>query len=566
MISWIQRSFQQHFKWLFLALLILVVISFVFVTNASRGLGRGNERHLQPKPFFGLDLSRAEDQRQLGSDAQLSIYLRFKPQREIPESQVTNYALSRHATLHLADKIGLPQPGEKELVAHIQTLAAFAGPDGKFDPKLYAEFGDRLKTDPRMNEADASRVIAEDARITAYEKLLGGPGYVLPSDVTEILAKRDTTWTLAVASIDASAFSPAIDTSEATLKSWFDSNVRRYEIPARVSVAALELPASQFAGSVVLTEAEIRAAYDANPSRYPTPPTAKDAKPDPVTGKDASADAAFLAARPLVEAELRKQRAGQAALKAIEDISVEIAEQQTKPADLAAFVAKHPGLTLSEVGPVGTGSIPASLGGNAASAKISPEVVRLAADRPYSNPVATPVGAAILVWRENIAARTPGLAEVHDTVLADYKAAEKRRLFNEAGRKLQSDVAAAVATGKPFAETVTAAATAAGLKATVKTPAPFTLSGQFPKDMDYSALQALQTLSKGKVSDFLPSGENGGSLVYAIDQKVPPVDPSSPAYTELRTRLASNLAESNAQSIIAEVTKAELDKSAPATE
>ena len=566
MISWIQRNFQQHFKWLFLAVLIVVIVSFVGVTNASRGLSRGDERHIPPKPFFGLDLSKADDQRRLGSDAQLSIYLRFKPQREVPESQASQYALSRHAALHLADQIGLPEPGEKELIAHIQTLAAFAGPDGKFDPKRYTEFSDSLKTNPRLNEADASRVIAEDARIAAYEKLLGGPGYVLPSDVSEILAKRDTTWTLAVASIDASAFAPAIETSDATLQTWFDSNVRRYEIPARVSVASLGLPSSKFAGTIALTEAEIRAAYDANPSRYPTPPAAKDAKPDPITGKDTNADAAFLAARPLVEAELRKQRADQAALAAASDLAVQLLEQNVKPADLSAFVAQHPELTLTEVGPVGTGSIPPALGGNSASAKIAPEVQRLAADRPYSNPVPTPAGAAILVWRENIAARTPTLAEVHDTVLADYKAAEKHRLFNEAGRKLQTDVAAAVAAGKPFADAVTAAATAAGLKATVKTPAPFTLSGQFPQDMDYSALQALQTLAKGKVSNFLPSGDTAGTLVYAIDQKVPPVDTTAPAYVEMRTRLASNLAQSNAQSIIAAAVEAELAKSAPSSD
>ncbi len=566
MISWIQRTFQQHFKWLFLALLTLVVISFVFVTNASRGLGSGNDRHLPPRPFFGLDLSQAEDQRRLGSDAQLSVYLRFKPQREIPESQLQNYALSRHAALHLADQIGLPEPTDSELVAHIQTLAAFHGPEGKFDPKLYADFGDSLKTNPRLSEADATRVIAEDARIAAYEKLLGGPGYVLPSDVTEILAKRDTTWTLAIASIDASAFAPAIDTSDAALQKWFDSNVRRYEIPARVSVAALEVPAAKFAGSVTLTEAEVRAAYDANPSRYPAPPTAKDAKPDPATGKDTNADAAFLAARPLVEAELRKQRADQAALAAASDLAVQLFEQNVKPEALADFAAKQPGLTVSELGPIGGGAIPASLGGNSASAKIAPELLRLAADRPYSNPVPTPAGAAILVWRENIPARTPTLAEVHDTALADYKAAEKRRLFNEAGRKLQADVASAVATGKPFAETVTAAATAAGLKATVKTPAPFNLSGQFPQDMDYSALQALQSLSKGKISDFLPSGDAAGTLVYAIDEKTPVIDPASPAYVEMRTRLASNLAQSNAQAMIAAAVEAELAKSAPATE
>jgi peptidyl-prolyl cis-trans isomerase D len=39
MISWIQRNLQQHFKIIFAVLLDLIIVSFVFVTNASSGLG-----------------------------------------------------------------------------------------------------------------------------------------------------------------------------------------------------------------------------------------------------------------------------------------------------------------------------------------------------------------------------------------------------------------------------------------------------------------------------------------------------------------------------------------------
>ena len=555
MISWIQRTFQQHFKWLFIALLVLVIISFVFVTNASQGLGQRGGAKIPPRPFFGIDLSQAEDTKRLAEDSQLSIYLRFKPERDLSESQLSNYALQRHATLHLAEELGLPQPTQEQLIAHIRTLRAFADPaTGEFDPKRYSEFTDSLATNPRLTEADVSRVIAEDARVVAYEKLLAGPGYVFPSDVEEILARRDTTWTLAIASIDASAFAPTIDTSDAALQTWFDSNSRRYEIAPRTAVSALELPGSGFAESVKLSEDRIRAAFDANPAKYPAPEGLK----------DAPADAKFAAVRSLVEADLRQQEAAKAALTAAEDLLVEMAEKNVQPADLATFVSARPGVGLRELGPVGKDSIPAALGGAGASSKIVPEVERLASDRPYSNPVATPAGAAILVWRETIPARVPALDEVRDRALADYQAAEKRRLFNEAGRKLQGDISAAVAAGKPFAEAVTAAAEAAGLKATVKTPTPFSMSGQFPQDMDYTALQALQSLSKGKVSDFLPSGENSGVLVYAIDQQIPKADPSSPAYTDMRTRLAENIAQSNAQALIAARMEAELAKSAPA--
>jgi peptidyl-prolyl cis-trans isomerase D len=564
MISWIQRTFQQHFKWVFLTLLVLVIVSFVFVTNASRGIGRSGERKLPSRPFFGLDLSHAEDQRTLGADAQLSIYLRYNPQRQVPESQVSQYAFNRHASLHLADQLHLPQPTSEQLVAHIRTLRAFSDPKGEFDAKRYTDFIDSLKTNPRTTEADVSRVISDDVRVQNFEKLLAGPGYVLPSDVSELLAKRDTTWTLALAAIDGTAFAPAIDTSDATLGKWFETNARRYEIAERVSVAALQVSATPFLAGVTLSDARVRAAFDANPSAYPAPAGTPAAKLDPATGKPADLEAAFAATRPAVEAALRQKEAEKAALTAASDLTVQLLERNVKPADLAAFVTQHPGTTLAELGPITAGTMPAALGGSTASAQILPEAERLSADRPYSNPVATPAGAAVLVWRETLPARAPTFAEVKSTVLADYRAAELRRLFNEAGRGLQLTTTIATKLGKSFAAAVTEGAAAAGLKVTIKNPKPFNLSGSFPEDLDYTAIQALQSLSKGKVSDFLPTGENAGLLVYAADQQLPAIDPASAPYKELRTRLADNLCQANAQSLLASLVEAELAKSAPA--
>ncbi len=564
MISWIQRTFQQHFKWVFLTLLVLVIISFVFVTNASQGLGGGGDRQIPSRPFFGLDLSRAEDQRTLVADAQLSIYLRYNPQREVPEAQLSQYAFNRHASLHLVDQLRLPQPADDQLVAHIRSLRAFADAKGEFDAKRYTDFIDSLKTNPRTTEADVSRVISDDVRVQNLEKLLAGPGYVLASDVSDLLAKRDTTWSLALASIDGSSFAPALDTSDATLQKWFETNARRYEIAERVAVAALQVSSRPFLAGVTLSAASIRAAFDANPSAYPAPAGSPALKLDPATGKPADPEAAFAAARATVEAELRQKEADKAALAAASDLTVQLLERNVKPADLAAFVAQQPGSTLAELGPIAPGAIPSTLGGNTASAQILPEAERLSAERPYSNPLPTPEGAAVLVWRETLPARAPAFAEVKSTVLADYRAAELRRLFNEAGRNLQVAATLATKLGKPFVDTVTDAATAAGLKVTLKNPKPFNLSGSFPEDLDYTAIQALQSLAKGKVSDFLPTGEKAGLLVYAVDQQLPVIDPASTAFQEMRTRLADNLGQANAQSLLASLVETELAKSAPA--
>lgn len=568
MISWIQRTFQQHFKWLFLALLVVVIISFVFITNASSGLGSGANQKLPDRPFFGINLAKPEDVKALFQDAQLSLHLSRPAFREEPsQAELEQHALERHAALHLSDKLNLPAPtpDSPEFAAFIQSLGRFAGPDGKFDPKAYAAFIDSLKTNPRLTEGDVARVLLDDVRVDAYKKLLGGPGYVLASDLAEQIAQRDTRWTLAIASIDGKAFAPRIDTSDTTVSAWFETNSRRYEISPRVSVAAIKVPATRFADSVSATEAEVRAAYEANPSRYPVPAPLKapEVKIDPATGKDQNADASFALVRGLVEADVRKQKAEKAALVVADDLAVKLLEQRVAPDKLPAFVASQ-NLALEEIGPVGDNSVPASLGGSS-SRQISEEALRLSADRPYSNPLPVAGGAAILVWRETIPARVPAFAEVRDKAIADYQAAEKRRLFNEAGRKLREDVAAALASGKAFADTVKSAGEAAGLKVEIKTPAPFALT-QPPQDLDYSAYQALATLKQGEVSEFMQSGENTATLIHAAKKEAPAFDPASPAVAEVKSQMAPFLSQRNARAILAAAIEAELAKSAPVTE
>jgi peptidyl-prolyl cis-trans isomerase D len=512
MISWLQTSFQRHFKWLFLLLLGVVIVSFVFM-DSSGGMGLGGDNRQPPRPFFGLDLSLATDQRQLAEDARLSVFLRFNPSGDVSDSELSNYALNRHATLALADRLGLPAPTPEQLLAHIRAQRAFADPaTGNFDPKRYAEFTDSISRNPRLTEGDVSRVITADARLVAYEKLVAGPGFVLPSDIAGIIAARDTVWTLAVAEVDGSAFAPRIDTSDTALAAWFETNARRYEIPPRVSVAALRVPAA------------------------PATPIDADNAPS-------------------------QSDADRAALAAASDLSVRLFETNTRPADLAAFVASVPDIELVEIGAVGANAIPAELGGPSART-IATEALRLSADRPYSNPVAIPGGAAILVWRENIPARIPALEEVRDRALADYQLVEKRRLFNETGRSLQATVSAAIAGGKTFEAAVTAASDAAGLKASVRTPEPFSLSANFPRDLDYAVLTSLESLSKGKVGDFLPVAENSGRLVYVIEQIVPTLDPASAEYARIREEFASTISQTNAAALISGIVEAELSKTA----
>jgi peptidyl-prolyl cis-trans isomerase D len=550
MISWIQRTFQQHFKWLFLILLVFVIVSFIFITNASSGLGQAS-RHLPSRPFFGINLNSTEDSQALVKDATLSVQLHGRRLQIRSEAQFQQYALQRHAALHLANELNLPAPTQEQLARHVQSLGAFAGANGSFDPKIYAAFRDSLDTNPQIREADVSRVIAEDVIYQEVLSLLSGPGYTLPVEVKNQLERADSLWTIEAVAIDFDSYKPAITPTDEALAKFFEQNASSYEIPAMVGAAYVDFPSSAFAGQVTFSEEGLRAYYDANSTRFLPPLSDKPEKP-------LAPDAAFAAARAKVEEAYRAERARNLANAAASELSVALYEKKVSADALPAFL-KDRQLALKSVAPFNAQNTPAELG---SSRGLINESRKIGPDHLYSDPVDTGHGAAILVWKESIPARQPGFAEVKERVKADYIERERHRLFVESGRALRTALETRLKAGDTLAKALSASSSVIAAKTSIKTWPAFTLATP-PQDIDYSVYGAISGLQKGELSPMISSVEQG-FIVYAADRKVPDVDPASAKYTETRDRLAAIGASRNGGEILAQIVDTELAKTAPA--
>lgn len=550
MISWIQNTFQRHFRTIFALLLGVIIISFVFTIGASPGLGGAQAKHLE-RPFFDLNLSNAEDQERLFQDANLSIVLQVG-YPALQENQLQQYALNRYAGLYLANELGLPAPSVDEIAAHIRTLGSFTGQDGQFDAKRYSDFRDNLKTNPNLTEADVSRVLADDLRFTSIQTLVGGPGYVLPGDIKSQLIQTESKWSVAVASVDLASFNPKIDTSDASLSAFFTNNSARYETPPRVRVDYIDFPAFNYVSQVSLTDAEIRAYYDANPARFPKPETAV---PNLVglTGPDAD----FTAVRPQVEAAMKLERARVLAVQAASDLSVALYESKISADTLPAFLAAR-GLALKSAPLIESEKTPAELGG---SPQVATEAFKLNESRKLSDAIGTSAGAVILVWRESLPPQVPALATVRDQVVKDFTAEEKRRKFVELGATLRANLQTALKAGQSFADAAKTVGQNANVTIAVKDYAAFTRR-QPPADLESNVLGVLNTLSKGDVSAMLVNEEKG-LLVYGIDKVLPDLSASNPAYAETRDSLAQRLAATNSQSYLQALVQRELARSSP---
>ncbi len=550
MISWIQKYFQRHFRIIFGVMLLLMVLPLIWVFNPSSGT-RGDGRKVLERHVFGYNLGSQDDQTRLFGDASLSAQLETGYPAEGAELQ--EYGFQRAATLMLADEIHLPAPTTQEIADHIKALRVFSGPNGQFDPQRYATFRDSLKTNSRLSEASVSRVLADDVRLDKMQKLLAGPGYVLPSDVKMQLEQAESTWTLGVATVDYASYNPSIPVNDALLTKFFEDNSFRYEIPPQVVVSCADFPITAFIPSITVSEAEVRAFYDSNPSRYPKPAA------DPKTPPKMDPAADYTAVRSKVETDLKTDRARRAATKAASDLSYTLYDRKLVPGTDAfnAFLASQH-VTLKPLAPFTHEQGPAEFGG---APEISAEAFKLDKDRLFSDAVSAPNGAVVLFWKELIPARKPMLADVREKVAADYIDGEKRKHFVELGRTIRGAIETRLKSGEAFDKAVASVAAANSVKIESKMLPPFTRR-QPPKDVDYAVFGTLERLEKGRVSDMIIAKDHG-LIVYAADKKLPDLTESNPQFAVTRNQIASATARAAVGGYLNDLIADELKKSEP---
>ena len=122
-------------------------------------------------------------------------------------------------------------------------------------------------------------------------------------------------------------------------------------------------------------------------------------------------------------------------------------------------------------------------------------------------------GFGILILSGRLPPEIPAYETVVDAVKADYSAEEKRRLFNEKGKSLKSELSALMDAGTEF----TTAAEALGLNIT--TNEAFKVN-EAPRTSNQAVLQRAQNMKEGELSPMITSGDSG-IFVY-IDKKTMP--------------------------------------------
>jgi peptidyl-prolyl cis-trans isomerase D len=548
MISWIQRTFQHHFRLIFAVLLVGMIIPFIATIGSTPGVGRAEQKTAM-RDFFGHNMMSPREVQALMEDTRLSAQLQYG-MTNVSQDDLQTFLYQRTAAKHLADQVDLPPATTAEITEYIKHLRIFAGADGQFDVSRYDAFRNSLKVGSSVTEADIARVVSDDTRMYKIGRLLAGPGYAMPSDVKEILSKGDTLWTISTATVNYASFAPDLTLTDADITKFFSDNVFRYTIAPRVAVDYVQFPAAAFLGEVSPTDAEVREFYDSDPSRFPAPDAAKGA---PVVKADPASTYASVqnTVRQALVAEMAKQKA----VKAASDLAYGLYEGKVTRASLDAFLANRK-LTPASLAPFSAESGPSELGG---SKEIANAAFELNADRFYSEGLPSPTGALVLFWKASLPARDPALSEIRAKVVADATDNQKRIRFAEFGRSLRAGIERRIKSGEAFDKAANEAA--GSVKIEVKSYPPFSLRQQ-SRDVDPVVYQMLDSLDKGTVSDLQVTADKG-LVVYAADKKAPAVDESNPRYAQIKLQLASTFAQTDETMIIREVVDQELKRTAP---
>lgn len=550
MITWLQDTFGKHHRMLLGALLVVIIGSFVFYGVA------GNGSHSTPTeslpyttangPLNLTDPIASRDARDLAAFRSLRTESRgYSPEDIMDAARIIAYSqkhkdyktdnavlatfsvyLEAVEQLGAADALGIPEPTEKELAAHIRSQRVFAM-NGEFSPALFKQISNYALDRLHLDKGRFQKAIANEWRIARLlAAVQPGDAPALDALATRLAEMSRAKWTIGLATFPRESFTATVAPDDKALAAFYETVKESHRVPKRIKLRYAKLAGVKPDLAAKPVDDELIALAARRKDLFPLYGTIS--------------DATFLIDnRTALESAWRMEKAAeQLAANLSGTINTKLPIDAARAsAEAIDATLRESGLTIGTLAPFGedtlpdTKELPAALLQNALS--LSPKNWRTGAI-PYGDAV------YVMILDEEIPSRIPALDDVRARVEAERVTSETNRLHAEAAALKAGEIAAAVKAGKPFAE----AATAAGFK--VETLPAFDLRS-FPENL-VSHENLLESLPPGAVSPALAVGRD--KVVVHIASRVPPAiakdDPMLAAYRRL---LGTAAARCSAQSV-----------------
>lgn len=546
MISALQTKFQKHHKFVFFVLLAVIIVAFVFTIGAAPGIG--GETKTSRQDFFGHNLASERDMRGIVESTQTSFRIEHG-QTQIDQRQFENYLLERLTLIAMADRLKIPNPTEDQLPEYITTLKAFTNESGKFESQLYNDFIDEIEANPTISTGQVGLILEENFRVAKVRDLLGGPGYILPTEVRLQLERSQTLWSIDLAKYDTSSLELKIEPTDEQLEEFYTENSFRYEHSPRVSFSYVVFDPANYTDQIAEpNKEELATHFERNRPKF-TPKTPE--KTEEGETPEEKPEVTLDDVRDQVAQSLRVEKAGRVASKSASDFAYALFENKIQPGTeefeklVSSFQAN-----VKKAPPASADQFPREL---AFPRQVQQEVFRLSDDRHFSDPISLQNTYIILVYHEILPAYVAPIEEVREQVIADYRNEEERRLLAEKADNIHSTLRTKVTNGESFTE----AAEEEGLEVTSADSFSRTSA---PPEVPPALLGRLEELKKGEISAMIPV-QNTGYFVFVRDREVPEIDRHSEEFTSTAQNLSMWSSMANQSIVLQELMERELNPS-----
>lgn len=533
MITWLQTRFQKGYQLLFLLLLAIVIVAFVFTIGAGPSSGPGS-RDLASTDFFGYNLGTQQGRERFQEDGFWSHLLR---QGREPQSMESFY--QRAAYLGMAREIGLAGPREEEIIQFLRTRRFFHGPNGRFDSRKYQEFLEDLPNF-NMTESRIFRILAEDFIAERAERLLSGPGFILPIEVEKQLAAMNITWSIQTASFPLDKITYEDEISEEELIAFHAENTGRFQSNPQRVIEYLRITPDRFLADLrEPSESDLRRHFQNHPDRF-APTEEENADDEEETGEEQSDP--FLLVKQPVREDLLQQRARTELRNYATRLTRELWEVRELTGEIASILERD-NLTLVTLPAFNEGELPADVDWPRNLRSVITELNLQ--NRPFSDPVAVGEDFLMIFLREIIPASPLPFDEVREEVEEDLRAERRREKRAEQALAWREQLIAAIED-----EETSFADQAAELDLEWAAYENFTQMDR-PEGLSWQLLGALADLRSGSVSP-LQTIEGRGVFIY-VEQRSLPEDPQSlDGFADRQRMLSDYVATQRTQSTIFE--------------
>ncbi len=438
MITWFQRAFGKHNKWILMAFLVVLLVSFIISIGAvPRAALTGNRQ--TKNLFLGIDLNSQADMTHM--ERAVVFATQMSGGQIQNDQQLLLLRDQRIALKYTADQWHIPESTPKQVDDYMRALPYFRDADGNFSTERVVAFRDKLQVMPVDQRNEIIALLNENCRLDRAQQLIGGPGYRIPGVVVPTLmqianAQDNFKYDLEAATFDRAKFEAKVDESEPALTTaltkLFEATPNRFQRPPQANLALVKFPSAPAPNPTVES---LRTYLDKHKDKFPeitATPTPDD------WNKVNEAWVAEQKDNALADAKT-------SAMKFAREVSDLNAALNT-PA-FAALLKKYNKAVLPL--PTLTQGTPAPADSPVKDDDLQNVGFNLNPQNPMA-PVPLPDGAGILFFVSGTPPRASTFAEARDDVLKAYREQEKARQFNARADELSAAITKAMADGKSF--------------------------------------------------------------------------------------------------------------------